>query len=78
MNVFQDLLSKLNSLSSSIRVDGLEGLMELVKGESSSSILEDHLSLLMNKVAPMITDRESKIRKMANTIFAAIVKQVGL
>jgi hypothetical protein len=50
--------------------------MELIKGEESSSILEDHLSLLMTKIAPMIADRESKIRKLANSIFGAIVRQV--
>ena len=66
----------MSSLSSSIRVDGLEGLMELIKGEESSSILEEHLSLLMNKIAPMVTDRERKIRKLANTIFSTILKQV--
>jgi len=52
--------------------------MELIKGEESASMLEDHLSLLMNKIAPMVTDRESKIRKMANTIFSSILKQVNL
>jgi hypothetical protein len=39
--------------------------------------LEDHLSLLLNKIAPMATDRESKIRKLANSIFSTIVKQVS-
>jgi hypothetical protein len=74
----QDLLFKLNSLSSSIRADGLEGLMELVKGEESVSILDEHLSLLLSRIAPMATDRESKIRKLSNNIFSAIVKQVNL
>jgi len=70
------LLSKLNSLSSSIKIDGLDGLMELVKNEDSR-ILEDHLSILLNKIAPLATDREKKIRKLANSIFSTIIKQVS-
>ena len=49
--------------------------MELIKSEENS-ILDDHLSLLLNKIAPLATDRENKIRKLANTIFSTIVKQV--
>ncbi len=63
-------------MSSSIRIDGLDGLMELIKN-NESAILEDHLSFLLNKIAPMATDRESKIRKLANSIFSTIVKQVS-
>ena len=51
--------------------------MELIKSEENS-ILDDHLSLLLNKIAPLATDRENKIRKLANSIFSTIVKQVCL
>jgi len=72
----KDLLNKLNSQSGSIRIDGLDGLAEILKGEHSVALLESSLSLMIHKLSPLTNDNEGKVRKLAITVLGQVIRQV--
>jgi len=65
-----DLLPKVSNLSTSTRVDGLEGLTELV--QSHPEILDTNSSLILCKILPLLTEREGKVRTPAGKILQTI------
>jgi len=66
----KDVLSKISNLSVSTRVDGLEGLLELV--QDHSQLLESNPSLILSRLLPLLTEKEGKVRNPAIKILQAI------
>ena len=59
----KDVLAKTANLSTSTKVDGLEGLMELV--QDHPEVVEASSSLILSRLLPMLTEREGKVRNPA-------------
>lgn len=71
---FKDLMSKLNNSSQSTRLDGLEGIVELVK--AYPELADEHLSQLVQRIAPLTTDRDGKMRKVASGLLHFVLTNV--
>jgi len=72
----KDLLGKLTHYSQSVRQESLEGLKELVTGQYGGNLVQENLSLMVNRLAPLTSDRERKVRRTAFSILQAILSQV--
>ena len=66
----RDVLAKTSNLSVSTKVDGLEGLMELV--QDHPEVVEASSSLILGRLLPMLTEREGKVRNPAIKILQAV------
>ena len=66
----KDVLAKTSNLSVSTKVDGLEGLMELV--QDHPEVVEASSSLILGRLLPMLTEREGKVRNPAIKILQAV------
>ena len=71
----KELLSKLNNLSVSTRLDGLEGLNELLA--SHQSVIDDNLNVIITRLIPFLTERESKIRRPGVSLLESIFTKVN-
>lgn len=72
----KDVLAKTSNLSTSTKVDGLEGLMELV--QDHPEVVEANSSLILGRLLPMLTEREGKVRNPAIKILQAVCQSVCL
>ena len=71
----KEVLGKLNNQSLSTRLDGLEGLKELVTAHRN--IIDENLSLIVNRLVPFLTEREAKLRNVGIPLLESIVSQVN-
>ena len=71
----KEVLAKLNNLSVSTRLDGLEGLKELVVVHRN--IIDENLSLIVNRLVPFLTEREDKLRHFGVPLLESILAQVN-
>ena len=71
----KELLGKLNNQSLSTRLDGLEGLTELLTAHGQVAI--DHLSTIIYKIAPLLSERESKLRRAGSLLLEKVILQVS-
>ena len=70
-----ELFSKLNNQSVSTRLDGLEGLNELLT--THPELVEDNLSLIINRLAPILSEKESKLRHAGVPLLETILGKVN-
>ena len=69
-----DLLSKVNNLSLSTRLDGLDGLKELLTNHQK--VLDDNLTLILSRLAPLLSERERKLRRAGVVILEFMLTKV--
>ena len=69
-----DLLSKVNNLSLSTRLDGLDGLKELLTNHEK--VLDDNLTLILSRLAPLLSERERKLRRAGVVILEFMLTKV--
>ena len=69
-----DLLSKVNNLSLSTRLDGLDGLKELLTNHEK--VLDDNLTLILSRLAPLLSEREQKLRRAGVVILEFMLTKV--
>ena len=70
----KDLLNKLNNNGLSTKLEGLEGLLELLK--SFPEIAEENLSALISNVVPLHAHFETKIRNATRSLTTLILNEV--
>ena len=70
----KEVLGKLNNQSLSTRLDGLEGLKELVTAHRD--IIDENLSLIVNRLIPFLSERENKLRHVGIPLLESILTQV--
>ena len=70
-----DLLSKVNNLSLSTRLDGLDGLKELLT--IHEKVLDDNLTLILSRLAPLLSERERKLRRAGVAILEFMLTKVN-
>ena len=61
----KEVINKLTHFSQAVRIDGLEGLKELLSSKSAESLVLGNLSMLMITLVKLVQDREKKIRALA-------------
>lgn len=83
MNILQELLAKVANQSTSTRMEGLAGLQELLlpnakdqRGPPEGLVDNERASLLVARLAPLISERESKVRRMGSAVLKTILIQV--
>ena len=69
-----DLLSKVNNLSLSTRLDGLDGLKELLTNHQK--VLDDNLTLILSRLAPLLSERERRLRRAGVVILEFMLTKV--
>jgi len=73
----KEVLIKLGHFSQSVRFESLEGVKELVSGESGGNLVDENLSMLVTRLAPLTSDRDGKVRKSAFAILQAILSKAN-
>ena len=71
----KELLAKLNNQSVSTRLDGLEGLQELLTAHKE--LVETNLGLIIHRLAPILSEKESKLRQAGVPLIENILAQVN-
>jgi pre-rRNA-processing protein IPI1 len=70
-----ELFAKLNNQSLSTRLDGLEGLKELLTAHKE--LIQDNLSLIINRLAPILSEKENKLRHAGVPLLESILSKVN-
>jgi hypothetical protein len=71
----KDLLSKLGHYNSKIRIEGIKGIIELIK--KYKKILTMELSNILKECLPLITSSEEDIRKKIYELFELIFLNIS-
>lgn len=66
----KDVLGKIGHFSLAVRMDGLEGLKELVGGSAAAEVLLPNLPAVLGALMPLVQDRERKVRRLAAACLA--------
>lgn len=71
----KELISRLHHYNSSVRIDALTGLKELVT-RYTDDVLHDNLPLLIQNVSQLVLDKEKSVRRDALKLLAVILSPV--